>query len=228
MGQEKNAVQVKICGITRKEEAAYLNEAGADYAGFVFFPKSKRNISFEAAKEIFSLLDEKMKKVAVFVSPTLEEVRKAEEIGIDIIQIHGTLEKEICKKSRHPIWRAWNFKNRQEKEKEEFFSLLRENVNTRNENSGFAGIVVDGAEYGSGKTFDWNDREELLRFLGNHRKQKVILAGGLNAGNVEERISIFQPDIVDVSSGVENEKKKNSTRGGIRLPNKNNLYPTKF
>lgn len=205
MKQEENTPQIKICGITRKEEAAFLNEAKVDYAGFVFFEKSKRNITFEEAKAIVPLLDAKIKKVAVFVSPTLEEVRKAEEIGMDVIQIHGTMKEEICKKSRHPIWRAWNIKKHSEEEKQALFTLLSENINEKNEEGGLQGIVVDGAEYGAGKTFDWNDKDALLRIREKLGTQNFILAGGLHAGNVREGISIFKPDIVDVSSGVENE-----------------------
>ena len=202
MEQKRKTPQIKICGITRKEEADFLNEAKADYAGFVFFEKSKRNISFEAAGEIFPLLEKEIKKVAVFVSPTLEEIKKAEEIGIDIIQVHGTMRQEICKKSRHPIWRAYNIKNNFGEEKQSLKQLFCEDFN---EESGISGIVIDGAEYGSGKTFDWNDKVELLSLQNEFKAMQFILAGGLNVGNVAERISIFKPDIVDVSSGVENE-----------------------
>ena len=86
---------IKICGITTPEEAVYLNEAGVSYAGFVFFPKSKRNVTYEQAEKIFSGLDPSIKKVAVFVSPTLAEIQSAEEIGADILQIHGTLAQEM-------------------------------------------------------------------------------------------------------------------------------------
>ena len=202
MEQTRKTPQIKICGITRKEEADFLNEAKADYAGFVFFEKSKRNISFEAAGEIFPLLEKEIKKGAVFGSPTLEEIKKAEEIGIDIIQVHGTMRQEICKKSRHPIWRAYNIKNNFGEEKQSLKQLFCEDFN---EESGISGIVIDGAEYGSGKTFDWNDKVELLSLQNEFKAMQFILAGGLNVGNVAEGISIFKPDIVDVSSGVENE-----------------------
>ena len=197
MEQKRKTPQIKICGITRKEEADFLNEAKADYAGFVFFEKSKRNISFEAAGEIFPLLEKEIKKVAVFVSPTLEEIKKAEEIGIDIIQVHGTMRQEICKKSRHPIWRAYNIKNNFGEEKQSLKQLFCEDFN---EESGISGIVIDGAEYGSGKTFDW----DLLQKLPSTEKQ-VLLAGGLNPDNVGEALTACAGKIdgVDTSSGVE-------------------------
>lgn len=202
MDKTRMTPQVKICGITKKEEAAFLNEAGADYAGFVFFPKSKRNVTFAQAKEILQELDATIKKVAVFVSPTLEEVKKAEEIGIDILQIHGTLSEEIRKKSRHPIWRAVNIK--EEKDLAALFSVSEKRSGEGSADS-ISGIVVDGAEYGSGKPFDWKENEKLLEYRKAYPNRKLVLAGGLNGENVKTGISIFAPDIVDVSSGVENE-----------------------
>ena len=164
---------IKICGITTPEEAVYLNEAGVSYAGFVFFPKSKRNVTYEQAEKIFSGLDPSIKKVAVFVSPTLAE---------------------IIKKSRHPIWRAVNIKSGTEfLEKEELFY---DNI---------TGIVVDGAQYGGGKTFDWSANGARLSVREQFADKAFILAGGLNSENVQTGISIFAPDIVDVSSGVEND-----------------------
>ena len=185
---------IKICGITDPGEAAYLNEASVSYAGFVFFPKSKRNVTYEQAEKIFSALDPSIPKVAVFVSPTLAEIQRAEGIGADILKIHGTLAQEIIKKSRHPIWRAVNIKFGSEfLEKEELFY---DNI---------TGIVVDGAQYGGGKTFDWSTNGALLSVREQFADKAFILAGGLNSENVKTGISIFAPDIVDVSSGVEND-----------------------
>lgn len=105
---------------------------------------------------------------------------------------HGTLAQEIIKKSRHPIWRAVNIKSGSEfLEKEELFY---DNI---------TGIVVDGAQYGGGKTFDWSTNGALLSVREQFADKAFILAGGLNSENVKTGISIFAPDIVDVSSGVE-------------------------
>ena len=151
-------------------------------------------MTYEQAEKIFSGLDPSIKKVAVFVSPTLAEIQSAEEIGADILQIHGTLAQEIIKKSRHPIWRAVNIKSGTEfLEKEELFY---DNI---------TGIVVDGAQYGGGKTFDWSANGARLSVREQFADKAFILAGGLNSENVQTGISIFAPDIVDVSSGVEND-----------------------
>ena len=84
--------KVKICGLTSPAEAQYLNENHVDFAGMVlFFPKSKRNISIEQAMEIMAALDASIKRVAVVVSPSIEQIRQIEAAGFDYVQIHGEI-----------------------------------------------------------------------------------------------------------------------------------------
>ena len=87
-------MQVKICGLTKKEEATYLNDVGADYAGFVFYSKSKRNVSFAQSKEIREQLNPQIQAVAVTVSPDRNMIKKIINSGFDVIQVHGELTKE--------------------------------------------------------------------------------------------------------------------------------------
>ena len=87
-------MQVKICGLTKEEEATYLNDVGADYAGFVFYPKSKRNISFAQAKAIREQLNPQIQAVAVTVSPDRNMIQEIINSGFDVIQAHGELTKE--------------------------------------------------------------------------------------------------------------------------------------
>ena len=92
-------MKIKICGITNEKEADYLNDNKVDFAGFVFYEKSKRNITIDKARLIMDRLNPNIKKVAVMVSPTLEEVIDKEDAGFDIIQIHGELKESniiIC------------------------------------------------------------------------------------------------------------------------------------
>jgi phosphoribosylanthranilate isomerase len=188
-------MKVKICGLTRPEEAAYLNEAGADYAGFVFFKKSKRNVTISQAKEIKSRLNKKIQAVAVTVSPEAELVRKLEKASFSILQIHGELTAEVLEMAQLPIWYAVNIADAgQLAQRTDFLGALPQRLSDKIE-----ALVVDGAEYGSGKTFDWTKQLPTKLFSG----RKFVLAGGLNAGNVREGIARFAPDIVDVSSGVE-------------------------
>lgn len=190
-------MQIKICGITRVEEAGYLNEAGVDYAGFVFHEKSKRNVSIQQTKQIFEKLNKNIKKVAVMVSPKAATVTTLQKSGFDILQIHGTLSEEVLKAAQKPIWFAVNISDQDLlEEKMKFLSSLPPEFSSK-----IKGIVVDSAEYGSGKTFEWDTGRRWQSSLFENRI--FILAGGLNADNVQTGIRLFLPDVVDVSSGVE-------------------------
>ena len=86
----------KICGLTTCQEAEWVSEAQADYAGMVlFFPKSKRNISVTQAEKIIQALPDEIKSVAVVVSPDTDQIRQLEKAGFDLIQIHGTVLSEV-------------------------------------------------------------------------------------------------------------------------------------
>ena len=201
-------MQVKICGLTKTEEAAYLNDVGADYAGFVFYPKSKRNVSFAQSKEIREQLNPQIQAVAVTVSPDVELVRRIIDSGFDIVQIHGELHKEVLKTASIPIWYAVNIIKEEELlQKAEAFMKMPQHLQKKIE-----AIVVDGASYGGGKTFDWKqaDVKNAAAELLMHRK--FVLAGGLNESNVQEGMKLFSPDVVDVSSGVEGENGNDKTK----------------
>ncbi len=180
-------MKIKICGLTKVEEAAYLNQYQVDFAGFVlFFPKSRRNISLGQAEKIALSLNDSIKRVAVVVSPSLEEIRKIEAscARFDYIQIHGALSKELLERIELPVLRAFNVTD-------------LDSYSMYHASSRVAGYVFDAAEPGSGKTFDW----DLVKKV--PRDEKIfLLAGGLHAGNVQE-VSELRPDGVDVSSGVE-------------------------
>ena len=153
-------MKIKICGITRLEETEYLNRNHVDFAGFVmFFPKSKRNITPEQAATLLPALNSQIKKVAVTVSPSLEEVLQIEELGFDYIQIHGTLSDEVLNGSSIPVLKAFNVSDM---EQYAYYHTC----------SRIVGYVFDALEPGSGKTFDWKlvndiprDEKMLLIFL---------------------------------------------------------------
>ena len=185
--------KVKICGLTSPAEARYLNENHVDFAGMVlFFPKSKRNISIEQAKEIMAALDASIKRVAVVVSPSIEQVRQIEAAGFDYVQIHGEIpetETEAEAAIAIPILKAFNVSDMGSYEK-------------YHNDSRIAGYVFDAIEPGSGKTFDWKLVDNIPR-----DEKLLLLAGGLNSDNVRMAIEAVHPDGVDVSSGVENDDK---------------------
>lgn len=179
--------KIKICGLTSPAEARYLNEHHVDFAGMVlFFPKSKRNISIEQAKEVMAALDASIKRVAVVVSPSIEQIKQIEAAGFDYIQIHGKIpETEV----EAPILKAFNVSDMGSYEK-------------YHNDSRIAGYVFDAIEPGSGKTFDWKLVDNIPR-----DEKLLLLAGGLNPDNVRMAIEAVHPDGVDVSSGVENDNK---------------------
>lgn len=179
--------KVKICGLTSPAEARYLNENHVDFAGMVlFFPKSKRNISIEQAKEIMAALDASIKRVAVVVSPSIEQIRQIEAAGFDYVQIHGEI-PEAEAAIAIPILKAFNVSDMNSYEK-------------YHNDSRIAGYVFDAIEPGSGKTFDWRLVDNIPR-----DEKLLLLAGGLNPDNVRMAIEAVHPDGVDVSSGVEND-----------------------
>ena len=179
-------MKIKVCGLTTKKEAEFLNENKVDLAGMVmFFPKSKRNITPDTAKEIISALDKNIKKVAVVVSPSYEEIKIIESLDFDYVQIHGELGEELESKINLPILKAFNIKDM------DLYERYKESKKV-------VGYVFDAQEPGSGKIFDWS----LVKTLPKDDKI-LILAGGLNPENVEKAIEYIHPDGVDVSSGVE-------------------------
>ncbi len=193
-------MKIKICGITSEKESDYLNDNKVDFAGFVFYEKSKRNITIDKARLIMNRLDSNIKKVAVMVSPTLEEVIDKEDAGFDVIQIHGELKESILDKTRKEVWCAINLSDEEYDDKMRWIMGLKPNQYRK-----ITGIVIDSKNFGSGQTFDWQQNKDKLESK-VFKDKTFILAGGLNSDNVSEAISILHPDIVDVSSGVEVDK----------------------
>ena len=181
---------MKICGLTSEADAGLLIKYGADYGGVVvFYPKSKRDVTIKEAKIIVDILKKSdIKAVAVTVSPTVEQLYKIQEAGFDYIQIHGTLEKAVYEADTIPIIRAVNIADNNNADKTD--DIIDK----------VAGILLDAGVPGSGKTFDWNSIKEL-----EITEKKLFLAGGLNSGNVAAAVKCVQPDVVDISSGVEYE-----------------------
>jgi phosphoribosylanthranilate isomerase len=180
--------KIKICGLTKPTEAQWLNQVQADFAGMVLYcPKSKRNITLQQASGIMKVLDKTIKRVAVVVSPTPEQVEELETAPFDYIQIHGNIVPESMDLLRTPFFRAFNVDNMQEYERFQ-------------QEEQCAGYVFDALTPGSGQTFDWDTIPHLPV-----SDKLFLLAGGLNRDNVVQAIEKLHPDGVDVSSGVETD-----------------------
>ena len=192
----KFKVEIKICGINSYDSAKA--SIGAEYIGFVFYPKSPRFLNAFDAKEIASYLDPTQKKVGLFVNADINVIKHISDfVNLDMIQLHGdeTIEdiKIIKKMINKPIIKALpvntdkDIKN--SKKIEEVCDMILFDSKT---NIGISG--------GTGKPFDWN----LLKNL--KLKKKWLLAGGLNINNIEDALSITNAPVIDISSGVEKKK----------------------
>ena len=201
--------KVKICGIQTPVEAEYLNCNEADYAGIVLYEKSKRYVPINKTKEILKKLNQNITKVAVAVSPEETMMHKVLRAGFDVLQIHGDYDRKILehKPDELKLWRAVNIRKPEELA---FFDW--------EEAKAFDAILLDAENYGSGQTFGWDSGQNQIEMLQKFRETLkahgilFVLAGGLCADNVREGIQIFEPDIVDVSSGVENEHGKDEEK----------------
>ena len=177
---------VKICGITRPEDAAAAARFGASYLGFVLWPKSPRAASLDIVREIVPLLPEGVTPVGVFVDPTAQQINDAAEAGIQMAQVHGNSIGEL-RGVTIPVIRAVHLAPDQE-------SGIEPDVADEL-------ILLDAHDPvthgGTGKTVDWPRAHALAR------TRRVILAGGLTPFNVKQAIEEVRPYAVDVASGVE-------------------------
>lgn len=207
----KRYVKIKICGLTRPVEAEFLNECNVDYAGFVFYEKSRRNISIEKAEEIMKELDRGIKRVAVTVAPDAAMINKLSKCDFDIIQIHKELCEDAVEAAGIPIWLALNIKSENDiGDRQKYYENMLSKHNDK-----INGVVLDASDFGSGKPFDWHKSRRLLK-AGDRSsplyEKEIILAGGLNSLNVAEGIRLFDPDTVDVSTNVEDEYGKSKEK----------------
>ncbi|SFI89868.1 MULTISPECIES: phosphoribosylanthranilate isomerase [unclassified Bacillus (in: firmicutes)] len=185
-------MKVKICGITDIRTAKIVCEYGADAIGFVF-AKSKRKITPDQAKQMIEELPENVMKVGVFVNESIELIQNiVTYCGLTHVQLHGDEQNYHIKRLNIPCIKAIGVSSREDIERAEEYE------------TDF--ILFDSPKEqfhgGNGKTFSW----ELLR--SNPIGKKCILAGGLQLENIAEAIEMVQPYMVDVSSGVETNGKK--------------------
>lgn len=188
--------KIKICGIKNENDISIINEFLPEYAGFVFYEKSKRNISVDTAEKLISVLDERIIPVAVTVSPDSLLVSQLERAGFKRIQIHGDLGSGVFDDINIPIWRAINIGPGNE----DALSGITADEKTE-------GYLLDGAVPGSGRPFNWRKSRRLLK-AGVNSPPLFILAGGLDTSNVLSGIEEFSPDVVDVSSSIEGQNGK--------------------
>ena len=182
-------VRIKICGLTRPEEVRCVSGLGVDAVGLNFYPPSPRFLSVPAARAVRARVPAFVTSVAVFVNPGAEEVRRViGEVGVDMLQFHGTETARFCEDFGLPYLKA---------------IAMREGVDlaaaVREYPSAAAWLldVHDTEKWGgTGRTFDWSAVRGSF-------ERPIVLAGGLTPENVEDAIRLVRPFAVDVCGGVE-------------------------
>lgn len=187
--------RVKICGITRPEDARTAGLLGVDAIGLVFYDRSPRRLDAARAAEVVAALPPFVSVVALFVDADEAEIRKVlDQVRIDVLQFHGDEPADVCSGFGVPWIKAVR---------------MRPGVDLISEAQHYAGaraLLLDtwrqGVPGGTGERFAWQALPEGLGL-------PVLLAGGLTPDNVGEGMGIVRPFGVDVSGGVE-------SAGGIK------------
>jgi len=191
-----SCVKVKICGITRLQDALDACDLGADILGFNFVPGSPRYLNPYAAREIISALPPFVTRVGIFAdeeSSVLEDM--AQFLNLDALQLHGSEDAHYCRKVKRPVVKAVRVSSPADLEGLDEYAVSAYLLDAR----------VDGVLGGSGQTFPWEMAKDFCR------SRKVFVAGGLTPENVGDAVRTLAPYGVDTASGVE-------TQPGIKDP----------
>ena len=220
---------VKICGITRPQDAELAASLGASALGLVFWPNSPRYVSPEAAKAITANVPAGVLKVGVFVDqPVAEVARMMDEAGLDVAQLHGHESAEYCRQLMVRLGKVRLKPDTTEEAEAPVVSAFRRTSATRTIFKAI-GVTDNGASTtiddfdddvvllvdahdparfgGTGKTVNWDSAREIAA------TRRTILAGGLNAANIKLAVRSVRPYGIDVSSGVESTP-------GVKDPNR--------
>lgn len=188
---------VKVCGLTRREDALAAARAGASYLGVVLAPGGKRTVGLEQAAKLLDGLG--VRRVGVFVDAAPETLRRSgDALSLDVLQLHGDESPEQVRDvvAAGP-WRVW--KAVRVRTADDFLRSVDKFADCAD------GLLLDGwhpeAPGGTGTRFPWEAIAEHRAKLPTHLY--LVAAGGLRAENVAHVCALLQPSAVDVSSGVE-------------------------
>lgn len=188
-GSQLTHTRVKICGITRPEDAQAAVACGADALGIVFYSKSPRSVTISQAQEIASVVPPFVTLVALFVDEPAQQIyRILESLPVGLLQFHGDEAAQYCRQFHRPWVKALRVRPQ--------LDLAASCEHYREASGILLDAFEDGVPGGTGKTFDWNLAERPLPL-------PLVLAGGLNPENVASAIARLRPSAVDVSGGVE-------------------------
>ncbi|MGK2934122.1 MAG: phosphoribosylanthranilate isomerase [Gemmatimonadaceae bacterium] len=188
------SIAMKFCGITRPQDASFAAELGAAYIGSIF-TESPRRVSPEDAAALWTAAPAP-KRVGVFGDASVDEILLAADAsGLDVIQLHGRAASGVVEKLRASF-------------RGEIWAVIRIGEGApavAGESSDADAVLVDSYSEsglgGTGRTFDWEREAATIRLLIGDKR--LIAAGGLDPDNVASAIRALNPDVVDVSSGVE-------------------------
>jgi len=191
---EASRTRVKICGMTRMEDALVAVAHGVDALGFIFYHKSPRCVPLEDAQSIIRSLPPFIDKVGVFVNATIAEVKEAAAVGLTAIQLHGDESPEYCVELKEMGLCSYIIKAFRVGDKSGVtdFTPYDQVVDAF-----LLDTYVSGAKGGTGEIFDWSIIDNL------QLQRPVLLAGGLGPDNIKEAIDSSGPYCLDVNSGVE-------------------------
>jgi len=184
--------RVKVCGITRVEDAQAAVEAGADAIGLVFYEPSPRNVRIEQARKIAASVPAFVSVVALFVNADAQYVQDVlNSVRIDLLQFHGDEENDFCSQFQRPFIKAQRVR--------ETSDVVASCVRFPDALAILLDSYKPGVPGGTGESFDWS-------LIPKSQTKPLILAGGLTPENVAPAIKQVQPFAVDVSGGVEQSK----------------------
>ena len=203
--QRQTSTRIKICGITRMQDAEAVLDAGADAIGLNFSPRSPRCIDLEAASRLADAVADKVCVVGVFLDHSAAEVHRAlDGVRLDLLQFHGNEDESFCASFGVPFMKAHR---------------VREPIAAAALAAEFPSAAwhlldayVPGQPGGTGEQFDWQFWPETGEADPSLR---LALAGGLTPDNVARAIAHLRPDAVDVSGGVEGARKGEKDAGRI-------------
>lgn len=193
--------RVKMCGLTRAQDVLAAVEAGADAIGLVFYPRSPRAVTAQQAAALLQDVAPFVTTVGLFVDPDRAHVEAVlEKAPVDLLQFHGNESPAFCGSFGRPYIKALRMRD-----DVDVAQVVREHV-------GCQGILLDsyvpGTPGGTGEVFDW----KRVPALG----KPVVLAGGLEPGNVADAIRAVNPFAVDVSGGIEELDENGSRLPGVK------------
>ena len=184
--------KIKICGITNPKNALDAVDLGVDALGFVFFEESPRYIEPKKARKIINLLPSFVLRVGLFVNTSKEEVLSAiSDSSVNVLQFHGDEDEQFCNQFNLPYIKATSF--------QDGVNLLEYCKLFTSSSAILIDTYSENMRGGTGKTFNWD-------LLPKELPLPLIVAGGLDSGNVSSLINSINPYGVDVSGGVESDK----------------------